>query len=159
VTLKKTLPLLLLLCILPSGNDLLFSLSVFVQQESADELKPTLDPKSKTGFYIPKDLKDAMRELDRMLSKSIKNKMMFSSERGLLEYHFGLGMWLRNNWGLWHESSLAKYFSKAGVKQPDDMSGIIINCYRRHLNGNEAYDEVIAKYRDAEKEIEKQLKK
>jgi hypothetical protein len=151
--------LLLLLCLLPSGNDLLFSPSVFVQQASEDDLKPTLDPKSKSGYYIPKDLKGAVRELDRMLPQNMKDKLKLSSERGLLEYHFGLGMWLRNNWGLWHESSLAKYFSKAGVKQPDDMSGMIIDCYWRHLNGNEAYDEVIAKYREAEKEIEKQLKK
>jgi hypothetical protein len=42
---------------------------------------------------------------------------------------------MRNNWGLWTGSRLATYFGDHGVHHPDDMSGIILTAYRRHLLG------------------------
>ena len=47
----------------------------------------------------------------------------------------GLGMWIRNNWGLWKRKKLADYFNTIGVYHPDDMSGIILTSYYRELNG------------------------
>ena len=49
--------------------------------------------------------------------------------------HFGLGMGIRNTWGLWGDSRLAKYFKKHGIKHPDNMSGIILDAYVNHLKG------------------------
>jgi hypothetical protein len=43
-------------------------------------------------------------------------------------------MWMRNNWGLWGGSRLAKWFNNQGVKHPDDMSGVILDSFWRHLN-------------------------
>lgn len=48
--------------------------------------------------------------------------------------HFGFGMWIRNNWGLWRDSKLKHYFLDKGVGHPDDMSSIILTSYHRHLN-------------------------
>ena len=50
-------------------------------------------------------------------------------------YHFGLGMWMRNNWGLWAHGPLAAYLEQFGVHHPDDMSGLILDTFWRHLNG------------------------
>jgi hypothetical protein len=58
---------------------------------------------------------------------------------GMVEYHFGLGMWMRNNWGLWSGSRLAKWFAAKGVHHPDDMSGIILGAYWAHLH-HQPYD-------------------
>jgi hypothetical protein len=49
-------------------------------------------------------------------------------------YHFSLGMWMRNNWGLWHGSRLSEYFNEHGVHHPDDMSGIILSSYWNSLH-------------------------
>lgn len=48
--------------------------------------------------------------------------------------HFELGMWIRNNWGLWRNSELKNYFVDKGIVHPDNMSGIILTSYHRHLN-------------------------
>jgi hypothetical protein len=48
--------------------------------------------------------------------------------------HFGLGMQLRNNWGLWEGSELTKYFNKYGIDHPDDMTDAIFKTFWRHLN-------------------------
>lgn len=61
--------------------------------------------------------------------------MRSAPEDHLALYHFGLGMWLRNNWGLWTSSPLAVWFNERGIHHPDDMSGIILTSYWRHLNG------------------------
>ena len=50
------------------------------------------------------------------------------------ETHHSVGLWIRNEWGLWKGSPLKDYFIQLGVTHPDDMSGIIIRCLHRHLN-------------------------
>jgi hypothetical protein len=62
--------------------------------------------------------------------------------------HFGLGMWMRNNWGLWKGGTLAKYFNELGIYHPDDMSSIIMTSYEAKLrNMKYDLDEEIQDYR------------
>jgi len=49
-------------------------------------------------------------------------------------YHSNIGMHLRNLWKLWEKSALKDYFEKMGIFHPDDMSGIILLSFHRHLN-------------------------
>ena len=49
--------------------------------------------------------------------------------------HFGMGMWMRNNWKLWGGGPLAQHFNTLGIHHPDDMSGIILESYWLHLHG------------------------
>lgn len=97
--------------------------------------EPTPDPDSEHGIYIPTNLEDCHKELDRGLSLNTKASMYLSSKEGMIKYHFGLGMWLRNNWGLWGGSRLSKYFRSIGMLHPDDMSGVILDSYWHHLHG------------------------
>lgn len=55
----------------------------------------------------------------------------------LLNYHFGFGMWLRNNI-LNKTSGLYDYFVCTGVKHPDDMSSIITINFHQYLNNPQA---------------------
>lgn len=112
--------------------------------ERITELNITSDSLTPTGIYIPKDLEDCHSELDRMLHPKAK-KYLAGQLTGLSkeeEYkyqqsfgHMGLGMWIRNNWGLWHgdKSRLYSYFKKRGLFHPDDMSSIILASYRAKL--------------------------
>ncbi len=89
-------------------------------------LHPHVLRTSPTGIYIPRDLSDTFAELDKTLSPALRTEMRKGAERDMVQHHFGLGMWIRNNWGLWKGLRLAKWFAHYGIFMPDDMSGIII---------------------------------
>ncbi len=87
--------------------------------------------------YIPKDLGEAFIELDKNLPEVSRNEFKSLSEpKDTIEYHFGLGMWLRNNWGLWGGSRLQTYFHQKGITHPDNMSSVILFYYWHWLQGN-----------------------
>ncbi|MGV3616212.1 MAG: DUF6794 domain-containing protein [Fimbriimonas sp.] len=103
-------------------------------QNSEERLTPTKDVKSSTGVLIPKDLEAAMKELDKLLPPKMRAAMTKGTEDDMIVYHHGLGTWLRNNWGLWGQSALAKWFAQRGIFHPDDMSGIVLDSYWRRLH-------------------------
>jgi hypothetical protein len=88
------------------------------------------------GFYIPQNLGECFVQLDTLLTQYDRKEMKELSDRfDMIRYHHGLGMYLRNNWGLWKGSRLQNYFSERGVYHPDSMSGIILDYYHDWLNG------------------------
>lgn len=56
---------------------------------------------------IPATLEECFPALDRMLSPEVREKLR-SGETAPAALHFGLGMWIRNNWGLWKGSALSR---------------------------------------------------
>jgi len=91
--------------------------------------------KEANDVYIPKDLDDCFAELKRILSKEEVEDMKSGPEEDMIDYHHGLGTSLRNTWGLWGGSRLSRWFNEKGIQHPDDMSGIILDSFWRHLNG------------------------
>lgn len=86
----------------------------------------------------PNDLKESFEYLDKMFDDTTKyTYMTLPSDvvSGNL-YSFGLGMWIRNNWGLWGNSDLKKSFVEKGISHPDIISGIIFSEYYNYLNHN-----------------------
>jgi len=70
-----------------------------------------------------------------MLSTDMRDSISDCSEDDLTRHHFGLGMWMRNNWGLWSEASpLKQFFDSQGKYSADDMSSMILKSYWQHLN-------------------------
>jgi hypothetical protein len=99
--------------------------------------------------YIPKDLDECFAQLEKLLSKKTIAKMKSGPEGDMALYHHGLGMWMRNKWGLWKGSRLKKWFNDKGIRHPDDMSGIILDSFWRHLNKKRIkLEEQIAHYQD-----------
>ena len=85
--------------------------------------------------YIPMDLDDCCVQLDQLLSEEDKEYIKGLPKEDVLKHlHFGLGMWIRNNWGLWGGSRLQIYFLKKRINHPDDMSGKILEAYYDWLN-------------------------
>lgn len=106
------------------------------------------------SIYIPADLPDCIQQLDSMLRAEDKD---YIRKNGSGAVHFSLGMWMRNEWGLWRGSRLKTYFNDNGIYHPDDMSGVILDCYVKHLRGEEVnYKRML---RDARRAEEKWLKK
>ena len=94
----------------------------------------TRDAGDPNRFYIHRDLRDAFAELDKMLSPALKEEFKSKGPRDVATaQHFGLGLWIRNNWGLWAESRLYNHLRGLGLFHPDDMSSFLIESYCRYL--------------------------
>jgi hypothetical protein len=86
-----------------------------------DKVKFTTD--SIRGVYIPKDLEDCFKQIDRFWDDSTIVKVkQWTEDEFIANAHFGFGRWMRNNWQLWGGSRLSKYFNYLGIYHPDDMS-------------------------------------
>lgn len=112
----------------------------FVDKEKKLEEKQKIkyDTDTINGVYIPKDLADCFAQINSFWDDSTKMQVKNLEEREFTsKVHLGFGMWIRNNWQLWGGSRLSKYFNDLGIFHPDDMSGIILVSYHRHLNNQE----------------------
>ena len=84
---------------------------------------------------IPQTKQEAFAQLDEMLSEEEKSELV---KGDAIEYHFSLGMWIRNNW-IYGQSEedvnrLAKAFrADSFIFDPDGVSGKIIETYQRYL--------------------------
>lgn len=108
-------------------------------QDPSPEAKALID-------CAPATLAASLACLDRHWPARDEYKSL--SYEDTIRAHFGIGMWMRNNWGLWGGSPLAKHFNEMGIEHPDDMSGIILKSYWLHLNGCPLrVDEQVAYYR------------
>lgn len=121
---------------------------------AAPDAKPPAPPPESTDFSddaeviyvedIPADLPACMAKLDAMLSEKEK---AYIRENDPILLHFSLGMWIRNEWGLWCDDEgvipLVDYFRAHGIQHPDDMSGAILDCYAWHLRGGEVNYEAV----------------
>ena len=84
---------------------------------------------------IPKTKNEAFAQLDAMLSDEEKSKFVKSEA---IEYHFSLGMWIRNSWIYQQEEEDVKRLAKAFRTdmlffEADELSMKIIEYYQRYL--------------------------
>lgn len=87
------------------------------------------------GVYIPKNLDDAMKELDKRIDAEGRDKFKSIPEEKVCELmHFRLGQWIIHNWGFYGGSRFSHYLRSAGVTYPDDMADLVILSYHRRLN-------------------------
>jgi len=88
------------------------------------------------GIYIPRNIEECFHQLDTLLSPHLRSLIRNSkSIKEIDGLHFGPGMWIRNNWGLWCGSRLQTYLLKRGLNHPDAMSGAIFEYYWDYLHG------------------------
>ncbi len=102
---------------------LLFSSQLFCQDS---EILDTVDE--------PKNINDCIELINMQLNDSLKSVIKsWPEDEFVANVHMGYGLNLRNRWGLWGDSRLSKYFNDLGIFHPDDMLGIILTSYYRHL--------------------------
>jgi len=119
-------------------------------------LHPTVDYSfSPFWMYIPSDLEDAFRELQKMMHPSYVEEFKEVPEQAVPRYHMSLGRWIRTKWGLWKGSRLSEYFNSLGITHSDDMSAIILTSFHRSLKNKPIeLDQQIKYYQDYWKQIE-----
>jgi len=88
---------------------------------------------------IPKNIYEAVTALKILLEKAdqLNEFLELEENKALANSHHSLGRILRNEWGLWSDSDLAKSFNEIGVYHADDMSSIIIRSLHRILTKKE----------------------
>jgi hypothetical protein len=111
------------------------------KERRKQEFKRRLTLEKIDDIYIPKDLYECMTELDMILNFESKKQLKESKDSFEFNSHLGgLGMWIRNNWGINGGSRLLKYFNVRGIGQKmfanDGISGIIIEEYIKWLKGD-----------------------
>jgi hypothetical protein len=114
------------------------------------------------GVYIPKNLDDAMAQLDKQISAETKILIKAIPEDSVcMALHRRLGVWMINNWGFYEGSRLSHYLRSAGVTFPDDQADFLILAYHRHLHGKSLEIKQLATYfRDMRhKQYEEEVKK
>ena len=81
----------------------------------------------------PETLDEAILAIDNMLNEETRLFLSVANETtAVTELHHTLGRYLRNKWGLWQGSPLAKHMEQVhGATHVDDMSSIIISAYCR----------------------------
>lgn len=78
-----------------------------------------------------KEIIKCLPVIERSLSRSIMMKFLNSSYEDLSDFHFNIGLWIRNN--LLKDSGepdcLYRMFRDIGITQSDDMSTIITELF------------------------------
>jgi len=88
------------------------------------------------GTYIPKDIEDAINQLNKKLDPSaIRQFTNFSEEQ--VKIKGGLKLWILNNWGFTYGSRLSHYIKELGIFHPDDMAEFVMISYHRRLNNKD----------------------
>jgi hypothetical protein len=85
--------------------------------------------------YIPYDINDCCKQLDKLMEAAVKKRFMaFSDEEVDRKTHASLGKWIDHKWQITEGSRISNYFRKAGVPHPEYSIGIIITSYHRYLH-------------------------
>lgn len=85
---------------------------------------------------LPSNKKECFAQLDEMLSETDKKAIVEAKD--IIEFHFTLGLWIRNNW-LYDRSeeeldSLSKAFRvNVPFFEADELSSAILEAYKKHL--------------------------
>ena len=84
------------------------------------------------------DRQKIFNELDKMLSIGDKKRIIGMSKSDFsLEQHFGLGLWIRNNYVYSAESEEIGDYLNCGMIHPDNISTQILKDYYDYLLNKE----------------------
>ena len=84
----------------------------------------------------PRTKKECFAQLDEMLSEADKKAIVEAED--IIEFHFTLGLWIRNNW-IYDRSNeeLESLCNAFGIDIPffeaDELSSGILEAYKKHL--------------------------
>lgn len=124
----KALPALLLAFICSSP--------LAAEEKAAQPAKaPAEEEPAKAKTPPPKTLEEAHLQLEALLPKAELAKIdAMETETEMIEYHFSLGMSMRNTSGLWGDSPLTQHMNELGFHHADDISGVILETFwcKRH---------------------------
>ncbi len=106
------------------------------EQEYQKQYKERIRMDKLNNVYIPKNLDDALLQLEKLTSPESRAKFMSIPEDSVVLFmHNRLGQWIILNWGFYGGSRLSHYLRSAGITYPDDMADFLMLAYHRKLHG------------------------
>jgi len=103
----------------------------------------------------PDNLTECFAELKKRLPQEELDRIGRISEKDMVLYHSNLGRTLRNKWGLWTGSRLQTFFFDLGLQHADDMSGVILDSFWRHIHNKPILlEKQVARYQKYWKGVE-----
>ena len=103
------------------------------------------------GMYIPKNVKEAVEEIDKILTEEEKERLKEDADN--------FGHWAVSPWAFHHGSRLYRYLSDKVYLHPEDGTEYILIQYLRHLNGKEVVEPATMKMSQENRDRIKELKK
>ena len=76
---------------------------------------------------LPATVEAAARLLQGLVPEAEQAKIAYMREDELVTLHLGLGMWIRNNLGLWQGN--AALLEATGEAHADDASAVVIRAF------------------------------
>jgi hypothetical protein len=112
------------------------SARMFLLNRHLEDMKWIKDDSDKalTGFYIPLNQDDALKELLKMLPKQALEDIKIIDLDEMQSYQYSLGLQMRNNWGLFQGSRLGKYFGSKGINKPEEMTASLLAALWSNLH-------------------------
>jgi|GEM_PF-5140252 len=98
-------------------------------------ITPTYDKSTKHGYYIPKDMKDSFKEIDKLLPESTKEDIINSDINDNLIKYQTFMPWIYVNWSMADTSEIVKYLLGKGFDYETDFSKIIFEAYINYKKG------------------------
>jgi hypothetical protein len=119
-----------------------FIVNAQAELQPADNLKQyqenykwRIEQSTLSGQYIPKDLPDAISELNKLTEESSRAKFKTLTEsEAEHKLYFSLGRWIATNWSFYEGSRLSHYFKEVGITFPEDQAIALIIAWHRTLN-------------------------
>ncbi len=82
---------------------------------------------------VPAALVPVFQTLDTLLSTDQRALLRRTLPDDSFRYHFPLGMWIRNEFGLWGGGPLRDSLVAVGLEHPDTMSDVVLKAYGLYL--------------------------
>lgn len=94
----------------------------------------------KAELVQPTTLEEAV-EILLKATEPADEKFIKEDNDPAVSMHFGFGMFLRNHWGLWDETTplVGHFLTEHEITHADDMSGIILDSFCAKIR-NEPFD-------------------
>ena len=107
------------------------------------------------SFALPPDsisFNQAMVEIDKQMSKKQRTEILcLNNPVDMAKYHFGLGLWIRNNLGLWESNSSLLQAMKDSDPffdgHPDTASYILMRLYWAYAQGKYSFSKEVTSKR------------
>jgi len=97
------------------------------------------------GVYIPKDIDDAVLELEKLSSPEAQKKFRLAEENLVAQkLRFGIGRWMEYNWNFEEGSRLSHLLREKGINHSDDMVHFMLIIFHRHLNKKDLNIDILA---------------
>lgn len=82
-------------------------------------------------------LNDCFKTLEGLFNPETMEEFLNTSYANLADYHFGLGLWLRNN-PLDKGQPLFNHLRRLGIDNKDDMSALIIRLFYLYMHAKQS---------------------